>query len=216
MIRMLLMLMLPIGQGCKPNDAPQTETDTDTDDHHHPIDTGLQSFTVTGVVTDDDGFPVENALVQVGGDDNSRVFTDSNGEFALWFSETGLGEPAIVAAKQGYRAIGYEYFEPDTPISLVLREVSTTDNIEYVYEDPGDGIDNMREDCSHCHTTFVSEFLTSKHAEATKNPLLQDLYAGISRAHTDAESCASLANLSQGAAHGQPSTGNVTSNPSIC
>ena len=42
---------------------------------------------------------------------------------------------------------------------LLLREIKEPDNEEYTYEDPGDGYDSMKEDCSHCHTGFVLDFL---------------------------------------------------------
>ena len=57
---------------------------------------------------------------------------------------------AIVAAKLGYRSIGREFFKPDTPVDLVLNAVSPPDNIEYTYQAPGNGIDALQEDCSHC------------------------------------------------------------------
>jgi hypothetical protein len=148
------------------------------------------AFEVNGIVTDSDGAPLEDAMVMVGGREDTLVYTDANGAFSLWYTDIGLGQPAIVGAKQGYRSIGFEFFDAETLVPLVLRKVNPPDNENYTYQDPGDGTELMKEDCSHCHGSFVSEFRASKHAEATKNPHLQDLYAGVSQAYTDEDSCA--------------------------
>ena len=163
---------------------------TPPNDSTSPLDTGVpQSFEVTGVVYDVDGQTVADAMVLVGGQPDTMVYTDEDGFFSLWFTDYGLGEPAIAAAKLGYRSRGYEFLEPDTPISITIREVKAPDNIDYHYEYPGTGFDMKEEYCSHCHTGFVQDFVASKHAESARNPLLQDLYAGVSQAHSDAASC---------------------------
>jgi hypothetical protein len=51
-------------------------------------------------------------------------------------------------------------------------------------------IDNSTAVCGHCHTTFVKQYRSSAHARATKDPLVQDLYAGVTGAAQDAASCA--------------------------
>jgi hypothetical protein len=191
---MIVLAILGCTSSGEETATPATK-DTAHDHHHHDStadDTGLASFEVTGTVLDEEGAPVSEAMVLVGGREETMAYSAADGFFSLWFTETGYGEPAIVAAKGGYRANGYEFFQPDTPITLSIRSVSPVDNLDYIYEYPGDGVDNMQEDCTHCHTTFVKEFLTSKHAEATRNPLLQDLYAGISHAITDASLCLDL------------------------
>ena len=154
-------------------------------------DTGVQwaSFEVTGWVFDRTGQPVEDAMVLVGGRPDTLVYSNESGYFSLWYTENGYGQPAIVASKIGYRAKGYEFFEPDTPINIEIREINPPDNESYIYENPGTGYNEMEENCSHCHSGFVLDFLESKHAEATQNPLLQDLYAGVSRLYTDADAC---------------------------
>lgn len=179
-----LMLVL---LGCEEDDtgAETAETgDTDTGSEAE-----LASFEVTGWVEDDDGHPVAEANVLVGGREDTLVYTDADGAFSLWYTETGFGEPAIVASKAGYRAKGMEFFQPDSPFTLVLRALNGPDNLEYNYQDPGDGFDHLKEDCSHCHTGFVLDFVRSKHAEAAQNPLLQDLYAGVSLAYMNAVEC---------------------------
>ena len=147
------------------------------------------SFEVTGTVIDSEGAPVSEAMVLVGGQKDTLVYTDTQGNFSLWYTNLGVGVPAIVASKHGFRTQGYEFFKPDTPITLEIREVKEPDNIEYEFQNPGTGFDEMEENCSHCHTSFVRDFVSSKHSEATSNPLLQDLYAGITRLYATEEAC---------------------------
>ena len=75
-----------------------------------PVDQEVpESFEVTGQVVDDEGAPIENANVMVGGQPETLVLTDENGNFSLWYTNIHKGEPAIVASKLGYRAKGYEF-----------------------------------------------------------------------------------------------------------
>ena len=180
------MMLLCLVLGCS--------TPKDSGVHQHIVesqeeDIEISAFEVTGTITDPDGMPVEDAMVLVGGQDDTLVYTDDNGYFSLWYEDNGHGEPAIVASKEGYRARGYEYFTPDAPISIVIRRIADPDNPAYEFQEPGDGFDMMDENCSHCHTDFVQDFLSSKHAEATNNPLLQDLYAGVSKRYSTQEEC---------------------------
>jgi len=148
------------------------------------------SFTVEGVVLDDNQTPVAEAMVLQGGKPDSTVLTAADGSFSLEMVYEGYGIPAVIAAKTTYRAHGIEVFElPTEPVQLVLGIAAGTDNVDYVYMDPGDGIDATKEDCTHCHTSFVQHFLSSKHAVAASDPLVQDLYAGVSTAFTDEPSC---------------------------
>jgi len=182
--------------GCAPQKSAQTSRDAtlasgtiDTSSPAQSGDTGLASFEVRGTVTDQDGTAVPEAIVMVGGQPDTRVLTDDEGSYTVWFTENGMGEPAIVAAKQGYRATAREFFSPDTPLDLRLKLVGPPDNEDYRYQNPGDGFNEAEENCSHCHTNFVLDFIQSKHAESARNPLLQDIYAGVNRALNNEEDC---------------------------
>ena len=196
-MRLLLVLSMAVSLSCSDKSggtgSPPTGR-TQVEDTAIPSDTGedtgLISFEVTGVIRDADELPVAGAMVLVGGEEDTMVLTQADGSFSLWYTEVRLGTPAIVAAKIGYRANAFEFFGPDEPIQITIREVKGPDNVNYTYQNPGDGEDSMEENCSHCHTTMVSDFMASAHAEATRNPMLQDLYAGVSRAFVDATSCA--------------------------
>lgn len=150
----------------------------------------LQSFEVQGTVLDQDGAPLPQATVMLGGRPETQTTTDAQGAFSLWYEEPAQGTPVIVAGKQGYRAIGADYFEEGTPVSLTLVAAALPDNLAYSYQEPGDGEDSADESCSHCHTRFVSDFLGSKHAEAAQNPKLQALYTGAAAWSED--TCAAL------------------------
>jgi hypothetical protein len=165
----------------------------------------LTPFEVSGVVVDDEGTPLEGAFVMQGGRAEEAVQTDSEGVFSIVLQNSPETYAALVAAKMGYRAAGMEYFPPGEAVTLRLRKVRAPDNEDYIYQDPGDGVNVHKEDCTHCHGSFVSQFLTSKHAEAAKNVLLQDLYAGISQAFSSEESCESSGGVwAAGKVPGQP------------
>jgi hypothetical protein len=192
MTRILIPLaMLSLGCGSKsapsdgPTDLPGDDTSPPPDDSGEPP---LASFEVSGRVVDPEGLPVSDAIVMVGGRDDTMVVTDEDGLFNVWYEFQPDEEPAIVAGKLGYRTKGWDFFKPDEFGEIVINPVNPPDNIDYIYKYPGDGLDTLHEDCSHCHVSFVDDFLSSKHAEATRNPLVQDLYAGVS-AHPDTISC---------------------------
>ena len=50
------------------------------------------SFEVTGTVVDSDGTPVVDAMVLVGGREDTLVYTDAQGYFSLWYTNIYFGE----------------------------------------------------------------------------------------------------------------------------
>jgi hypothetical protein len=150
------------------------------------------AFEVTGVVVDQDGAPVEGAYVLQGGRSGEEpwLVTGADGAFTIEILYGGLGVPTVVASKTGYRTAGFEFeWLPTRPVTLTLYAANPPDNLAYEYQEPGVGDDPSTKYCGHCHVSFAKQFQTSKHAQATKNPQLQDLYAGVSRAHPDQASC---------------------------
>jgi hypothetical protein len=148
-------------------------------------------LTVTGTVTDGTA-PLEGAIVMQGGGEPLFV-TGPDGAFSITLTNKIPGTPTVVAAKTGYRSRGEEFTElPTGPIELPLYFAEAPDNIGYEYGDPGKGsleTDTSTKVCGHCHTTFAKQFQSSAHAKATRDPLVQDLYAGVSRAFLDKASC---------------------------
>lgn len=149
-------------------------------------------FTVSGVVTDGSA-PLEGAIVmQAGGE--PAFTTGPDGAFSIVLTSAIPGTPTVVATKIGYRTKGAEFLAlPEGDVALELLRVSPPDNESYVYGDPGVGDPNSStEYCDHCHTTFVKQFRASAHAKAAKDPLVQDLYAGVTSAAGSDAACAAL------------------------
>ncbi len=150
-----------------------------------------ESFTVRGIVTDGAG-PLEGASVLQGGGEILQV-TGPDGTFEIELTTLLPGTPTVVAGKIGYRADGAEMYSlPFEPIELVLQAVEPPDNDGYVFHEPGNGDpehDNSTAYCGHCHTTFVATFQGTRHQNATKDPWVQDLYAGVASGRDDASAC---------------------------
>jgi hypothetical protein len=150
------------------------------------------SFVVRGVVTDGSSAPVAGASVLQGGGE-VQALTGEDGSFEIAIATSLPGRPTLVAAKIGYRAAGEELFDvPDGPIELVLRAAEPPDDEGYAWGEPGTGDpshDVSTAYCGHCHTTFVATFQGSAHQRATRDPWVQDLYAGVATARLDDGSC---------------------------
>jgi hypothetical protein len=159
------------------------------------------SFTVEGIVVDDDGAPIADATILQGGKSHEPTLsTGEDGSFQIELGYPGYGTPGVVATKVGYRTNGAEFFfePPDEPITITLHEILSPDNPNYVYGDPGTGVgDPTTRYCGHCHETFAQKFQTSKHARAADDPFVQDLYAGVGSGFGDAGSCAAAGGLWQ-------------------
>ena len=192
----LLALCLTVAMvGCKDAKTPATTApavsagSAPTEPPGEPKE-DVVTFEVRGVVLDREGAPVAGAMVMQGGRSDERVLSAEDGRFALTLHDNGVNVPAVVAAMTGHRAVGVELLTPpEGDVELRLHKVEGPDNVHYVYEDPGDGENIDLEDCTHCHQTFVQQFLTSKHAQATRNPLVQDLYAVVNRALNARDAC---------------------------
>ncbi|NUP13626.1 MAG: carboxypeptidase regulatory-like domain-containing protein [Polyangiaceae bacterium] len=151
------------------------------------------TFSVTGVVLSQFGFPVEGATVMQGGGE-AQVVTGEDGTFEIELTTSIAGLPTAVAWKIGYRAAGIEFTSlPDEPITLEMYQISPPDNTAYVFGHPGVGdpdMDNSTAYCGHCHTTFAAQFQTSAHARSARDPIVQDLYAGVASSLDSAAECA--------------------------
>ena len=158
--------------------------------------TGLpDTFIVSGIVTD--GMrPVADAIVMQGGAAPPYFTTGPDGAFSIMLTTTLPGTPSVVAAKLGYRSDGIEIIDYSTDaVSLTIYEAKGPDNaLGYHYGAPGTGDvahDTSTLYCGHCHTTYVADFQTSLHAKATRDPLVQDLYAGVAGVIANATACVS-------------------------
>jgi len=149
-------------------------------------------FEVSGRVVDQDGAPIAGAIVMQGGG-TPDLTSGTDGTFTITLTQSIAGVPTVVAAKIGYRSAGEELDAlPIEPVTLVLYEVSAPDNPAYVFGAPGVGdptVDTSTAVCGHCHTTMTQQFQTSAHARATRDPWVQDLYAGVASAKTTQAAC---------------------------
>jgi hypothetical protein len=149
-------------------------------------------FKIKGTITDGTA-PLAGAIVMQAGTTPSFV-TGADGAYEIEIDTTVPGVPAVMSAKVGYRSRGDEILElPQGPLDFALVYASPPDNTGYHYEEPGTGDfahDNSTKYCGHCHTTMAKQFQSSVHASAARNPLLQDLYAGVSAAYATQAACA--------------------------
>ncbi len=149
------------------------------------------AFEVSGIVTDG-AVPLAGASVLQGGGE-VQATTGADGRFTITMRGDQPGIPTVVAGKVGHRSAGQEIYSlPDEPVELVVYAALPPDNEAYVYGEPGTGDvahDDSTDFCGHCHTTFAATFQTSAHARATKDPWVQDLYAGVAAARGDASAC---------------------------
>lgn len=170
-----------------------------------------ERFTVQGIVVDQTGAPLAGALVLQGGGE-VQVTTSADGSFELSLVTAIPGTPTAVAAKTGYRSGGVELISlPIEPLTLMLRAIVAPDNEStYSFGEPGVG-DPMRDNstlyCGHCHTRLAAQFQTSKHAGSAKNPLVQDVYAGVASALSDQDACQDAGGIHrEGTEPGAPGT----------
>ena len=189
MQRYIFFICLALTFGCTSETEEVDHSHHEHHEHHEGHEIEPSVFEVTGVVIDTADRPVAEAMVLQGGRPETTVLTGEDGTFSIMFEEPLYGMPSLVASKAGYRASGSDTVSEDFPVKIKIQALDGPDNEEYIYQEPGDGIDDMKEDCTHCHKTFVEQFLSSKHATAAQDPRLHDLYAGISRAFTTEESC---------------------------
>ena len=138
-----------------------------------------------------DGEPVEGArVVQPGG--RHHVQTDASG-VALIDLDLRVSVLGITAAHPEARTAGDEFWG-DPPwedgVDIALERYDTSDNPDYVFQDPGTPERNGTTDyCSHCHVTMVADWVESAHEGAAKNPVVHDLYAGTAAAFEDEAAC---------------------------
>ena len=158
------------------------------------VDTALPAAELSRPLTvrvELDGAPLAGAMVSQAGTAR-RWTTDADGvvEVELDLRESVLG---VMASHPEARTGGAEFYgEPDwdAGLDLALARYARTDNADYVFQDPGTP---ERSDttayCSHCHVTFVADWVESAHEQSARNPVLHDLYAGAAAAFSTEAGC---------------------------
>jgi hypothetical protein len=164
--------------------APPPEVDTaapEADTH--------RSMTVRVTL---DGEPIEGATVTQPGA-NQRWTTDSRG-YATASLDLRVDPLGLVAGHPEARTQGLEYrSEPDWRggLDIALTRFDPSDNPDYIFQDPGTPErSSSTAYCSHCHVTFVADWVGSAHGLSAQNPVLHDLYAGTAAAFSTSTDCA--------------------------
>ena len=143
-----LALVLACGGGKSPAESVAPEV-IDTGDTTTPIDTAEpvtpSSFEVKGIVVDREGTPVPDAIVMVGGREETMTSTAEDGSFSIWYEAREGDQGALVAGKIGYRSVGATFLKPGEDETIMIRKVNPPDNHDYIFQDPGDGENVSRE-----------------------------------------------------------------------
>lgn len=153
-----------------------------------PVVAFAQSVTVTGAVRDGDQ-PIAGALVcGMDWDADGRIamrtadcaVTGEDGAYEIATTLVSDGSSnfgQIVVGAEGYLTL--DLMVPENETSDVLLEpvmLLGPDNEDYVWWQPHAEIDQIG--CGTCHATIVAQWRTSRHAIATEDPWVFDLYDG--------------------------------------
>ena len=138
-----------------------------------------------------DGEPVEGAIVtQPGTRVRQTTGADGSATLDIDLRESIIG---VVAAHSEARTTGDEFWtDPpwDAGLDIELERFDDSDNPHYIFQDPGTPERSATTDyCSHCHVTFVADWVESAHEQSARNPVVHDLYAGTIAAADSAEAC---------------------------
>ena len=132
---------------------------------------------ISGVVLDTSGLPLESSVVRVQGTDHETQ-TNAAGQFVL--TSASIGVPVSVSAwKEGFYCAKVESITPPAQdLTLVLRPVQTNDNPDYAWVPPvGEN------SCYSCKPAVTQVWLDNDaHGRSAANPRFLTMYLG-----TDAE-----------------------------
>ena len=161
-IGLLLLTACAVGRRATPP-APATPQVTQS----------LTGNVVSGVVLDEAGFPVGAATVRVQGTADETL-TDIQGRFHLVIVDPRSSVTVSAWAPARYCANAVEVVAPTEGITLVLREVQTTDNPDYTWVPPlGDN------SCYSCKPGVTRVWVDNDaHGRAAVNPRFLTMYTG--------------------------------------
>lgn len=139
----------------------------------------LPASTVSGVVLDDHGQPVEGATVRVKATTNATT-TGPDGSFTLASVSQGI-TAAVTAWKADYYIAELEVTPPASGVTFHLNPYPTTDNPNYpwIYPHRADSPPEVDYGCDTCHASIiVAQWESNAHAGAATNPRFFSLYNG--------------------------------------
>ena len=140
-----------------------------------------------------DGVPAPDAWVIQGGT-QTRWPTGVDGSVIITFDTSIRGDLHLIA-HHGRSRVGLPNVlkirpEDDRPLEIHLVSIVPGDNEAYLFKDPGTPEDNKdATKCSHCHITINEDWYASPHRTAASNPVVQDVYAGVSSHIIDPDQC---------------------------
>ncbi|MEO1232566.1 MAG: hypothetical protein AAFZ18_27085 [Myxococcota bacterium] len=138
-----------------------------------------------------DGAPATGARVSYGG---SGIFTEtsSTGWVEVILRPRTPGPDTVIIAAHPEARTHVALLGPGRPsvIEIALERFSPVDNPAYRFADPGEPDRRATTNqCAHCHVTMNEAWITSSHRESARNPILLDVYTGVSRAATTSTAC---------------------------
>ena len=143
------------------------------------IDTSpIAPFEVSVTVTLD-GMAIPGVVLIQGGADEQWT-TNAAGE-ALVEIDTSIGGSWVLhASHPSARIWAFDFSDPpEEAITIELTSFETTDNLSYIFQDPGTPeINDNTSYCSHCHRSMVEDWYASPHRQSASNPILHDIYSG--------------------------------------
>ncbi len=162
-----------------PTPKPATEMVEELEEH-------LPEGVVVGLVLDQNGQPIADAIVRL---QTTEIFTLSDEEGFFRLDELELSEPkSITAWQEGYFINNAIASKVEQSITIVLHEISITDNVHYSWLESisanGEGED---QGCAACHSATkdeplgmlpVDEWLLDVHSQSAVNQRFLSVYNG--------------------------------------
>jgi hypothetical protein len=134
--------------------------------------------TISGTVLDAaSGLPVAGALVRIQADLEEPAVTKADGTFSIK-TVRAKGSSVVVTAgaldaagtHPAYYNAGRSALVGAADVELRIAPILAGDDRDYTFVTPND--------CTLCHTAYVSDFMQSAHAGAARNTWVKDVYDG--------------------------------------
>ncbi len=141
-----------------------------------PLNFSQSDQIISGIVTDGNT-AVAGAVVRWQTSGNS-VLTDNNGKFEILKSLNQVSY-LLTAWKEGYYNGGVEVKSDDTTVEIVLNELPSKDNPDYVWVDPRPNPNDDIKNCGDCHASIIyKQWSNNGHAKSASNELFFSIYNG--------------------------------------
>lgn len=165
----------------------------DSGDTGAPADRPTEGTRTLRVHVTLDGQPAGGVTVLQGGG-AVRWSTDAGGDAVVTVDYGIPGRDFVIAASPDARTAGEEV-TPDTPepLEIALTRYDPTDNLDYEFQDPGEGDPHIATtaQCNHCHITIAAAWFESPHRTSARNVAVQDLYQGVAFGWDSVAACLS-------------------------